>query len=392
MHIIDISDPTNPDVIGFVDTPCGSHTETLVPDLANNRLLVYSNPSANTIFGVAEPGEEPLNCRGMDIIEVPLGNPAAASYLRFVPSGDPTEPVDGAPPLPRQRRDPRRRHEGRVRGRPRASACYSLDPADGGSLDDPMFLHHIEMPAACGIGHSASFTLGRRSTLIFGHEPGGGGQARVPGARARDRSSGRSSSSTWRPGRCSGTFLHPAAADGCRELHAGTTSTSCRPTRATSWSPGTTSPASRVIDFTDGEREGDRIRRSGAARRPEPAGRHRARRRLVDLLVRRLDLRVRHHAWAHDVEPQRQRGRRGQEARPSQPADAGVHHRLRSRAQPTDGSRVAAERRPPSFLTGSQTGRRSSRSRRSGRSKSTSADLAPDASAKGRLRPSLLRP
>jgi hypothetical protein len=26
VHIIDISDPTNPDVIGFVDIPCGSHT------------------------------------------------------------------------------------------------------------------------------------------------------------------------------------------------------------------------------------------------------------------------------------------------------------------------------------------------------------------------------
>ena len=44
VHIIDISDPKNPDVIAFVDTPCGSHTETLVPDLANNRLLVYSTP------------------------------------------------------------------------------------------------------------------------------------------------------------------------------------------------------------------------------------------------------------------------------------------------------------------------------------------------------------
>ena len=40
VHIIDISDPTDPDVIGFVDIPCGSHTETLVPDLENDRLLV----------------------------------------------------------------------------------------------------------------------------------------------------------------------------------------------------------------------------------------------------------------------------------------------------------------------------------------------------------------
>jgi hypothetical protein len=40
VRIIDISDPTNPEVIGFVDIPCGSHSERLVPDLANNRLLV----------------------------------------------------------------------------------------------------------------------------------------------------------------------------------------------------------------------------------------------------------------------------------------------------------------------------------------------------------------
>ena len=94
MHIIDISDPKNPDVIGFVDTPCGSHTATLVPDLANNRLLVYSNASANTTFGVPSEPNEPLNCRGIDIVQVPLANPAAASYLRFEPSGDPAEPVD----------------------------------------------------------------------------------------------------------------------------------------------------------------------------------------------------------------------------------------------------------------------------------------------------------
>jgi len=82
VHIIDISDPKNPDVIGFVDTPCGSHTETLVPDLANNRLLVYSNASANTTFGGPAPPTEPLNCRGIDIIEVPLANPAAAKYYQ----------------------------------------------------------------------------------------------------------------------------------------------------------------------------------------------------------------------------------------------------------------------------------------------------------------------
>ena len=82
VHIIDISDPQNPDVIGFVDTPCGSHTETLVPDLENNRLLIYSNSSANTTFGVPGTSESPITCRGIDIIQVPLDDPAAAARAR----------------------------------------------------------------------------------------------------------------------------------------------------------------------------------------------------------------------------------------------------------------------------------------------------------------------
>jgi hypothetical protein len=61
----------------FVPTLCGSHTETAVPDPANNRLLVYSNPSSGS------PG-----CEGIDIIEVPLDNPAGAHHLRLEPSGD----------------------------------------------------------------------------------------------------------------------------------------------------------------------------------------------------------------------------------------------------------------------------------------------------------------
>lgn len=78
LHIFDLSDPTNPVGLAFVATPCGSHTATGVPDLASNRLLVYNNPSS------AAPG-----CEGIDIVQVPIGNPSAASYLRFEPSGNP---------------------------------------------------------------------------------------------------------------------------------------------------------------------------------------------------------------------------------------------------------------------------------------------------------------
>jgi hypothetical protein len=79
VHVFDISDPADPVGLTFVATPCGSHTATGVPDLANGRLLVYNSSSS---------GAAP--CRGIDIIEVPLDDPASASYLRFEFSGDPT--------------------------------------------------------------------------------------------------------------------------------------------------------------------------------------------------------------------------------------------------------------------------------------------------------------
>jgi hypothetical protein len=82
VHVFDISDPTNPVALTFVSTPCGSHTASGIPDLANGRLLIYSSPSS---------GAAP--CRGIDLIEVPLADPAGAEYLRFVRSGQPSGPL-----------------------------------------------------------------------------------------------------------------------------------------------------------------------------------------------------------------------------------------------------------------------------------------------------------
>ena len=181
VHVIDISDPTNPDVIGFVDIPCGSHTETLVPDLENDRLLVYSNSSANTIFGGSLPPEMPPTCRGIDIIEVPLDDPSEASYLRFEPTGPPEDPPENFHSC----------HDTAViLGDTNLVACagatsatggngitvFSTDPAMGGSKEDPMFLYH-KTTGGVALGHSASFTWDGE-VIIVGHEPGGGGGAR----------------------------------------------------------------------------------------------------------------------------------------------------------------------------------------------------------------------
>ena len=174
VHIIDVSDPEEPEVVAFVDLPCGSHTETLVPDLENNRVLVYSNPSSGTVFGSPTPGEEPVHCNGFDIVEVPLDDPSQASYVRFVPTGHPGDPVEDLHPC----------HDtGVILGDVKRVACaggsgpsvWSIDPADGASKDHPMFLYHRDLGTQ--IGHSASFSWDGE-VLIFGHEPGGGTQAR----------------------------------------------------------------------------------------------------------------------------------------------------------------------------------------------------------------------
>ena len=155
LHIFDISNDADPDLVGSVDLPQGSHTASLVPDLANNRLLVYNSASS-------------ANNPGIDIVEVPLGNPAAAALLRFEPSG-------------------RSCHDTAVfLGNVLRAACaggngltvWSMDPADGGSLTNPFELYqkkaqlpNIEDPVT--VGHAAAFTWdGER--IAFGHEPGGG--------------------------------------------------------------------------------------------------------------------------------------------------------------------------------------------------------------------------
>jgi hypothetical protein len=177
VHIIDISDPENPDVIGFVDTPCGSHTETLVPDLENDRLLIYSNSSANTTFGSPAPGETPMQCAGIDIINVPLDDPASASYLRFEQAGDPAEEEHHSC------------HDTAViLGDANLVACagtaggtntgvnvFSIDSADGGSKEDPVWLYH-KITGGISLGHSAGFTWDGE-VLVVGHEPGGGSGA-----------------------------------------------------------------------------------------------------------------------------------------------------------------------------------------------------------------------
>lgn len=151
--IFDITDETDPDVLGMLETVNGTHTLTAVPDTANNRLLIYSNSSAGN---------------GFEVIEIPLADPGSPTLLR-------TEGARGSC------------HDVSVfLGDVMRTICaggngttvYSNDPADGGSLTNPIELYSFDdsRDGAQALAHSAAFTYdGER--FVIGHEPGGGSGA-----------------------------------------------------------------------------------------------------------------------------------------------------------------------------------------------------------------------
>jgi hypothetical protein len=160
LHVFDVSDPRNPEVMAFIDLQCGSHTATGVPDPENGRLIVYSTPSSGA-------------CDGIDVIEIPLDDPSEARFDHFDASADQIAC----------------HHTGVILGDVLRAACaggegfavWSLDPAEGGSKIDPKLLYTKNLKTTEGInintGHSAAFSNDGK-TLIFGHEPNGGTSAR----------------------------------------------------------------------------------------------------------------------------------------------------------------------------------------------------------------------
>ena len=171
LHIFDISDLTAPELVGEVelsgrpeaDSPgCGSHTATGVPDLDNNRLLIYNGPSTAA-------------CPWIEVIEVPLDDPGEAAFVRQVDTGRPCH------------------DNGVILGDAMLAACaggngFTVLELDPDALDDPQVLHSIDVNEVIeeeeledggevSVGHSTAFSWDGE-VLIFGHEPGGGVEAR----------------------------------------------------------------------------------------------------------------------------------------------------------------------------------------------------------------------
>lgn len=164
LHVWDISNLAQPEMIASIELPCGSHTATAVPDPENDRLLVYNQ-------GAGGP------CYFMDIVTVPLDDPASAELLW-------QEPLRGQNGC---------HDSGVILGDVNMMVCASGSQANvfdigdnewsGGTLDDPEFLYTIEeegvgrKPAGedhSGNWHSATFTWDGE-VIVLGWEPGGGG-------------------------------------------------------------------------------------------------------------------------------------------------------------------------------------------------------------------------
>ena len=175
IHVFDLTNFGNPQLVAEVPVTGGSHTATLVPDTANNRVIIYNQTSGST---------PPF----ISIIEVPLNNLAGTSVIGQAPLTEADACHDS----------------GVILGNVNKLVCASHDHANvydiganstpGGSLTSPVFLFTISEPGVCnepnppppappldpqrpcnGNWHSAALTFDGE-VIILGWEPGGGSQ------------------------------------------------------------------------------------------------------------------------------------------------------------------------------------------------------------------------
>lgn len=170
IQIFDISDLNDIKLVKSVALDCGSHTHTVVPDPAGDRVLIY-----NSVGGAGlqpNPGKYGNRCPGSpfnreDIVEVPLSDPASASVIGSFSLG--------RMPAPDGRVINTCHDMGVILGSVNRAACAGnpgVPVFDISDLENPVFLYATTAPTATSF-HSAAFTWDG-SILVTGWEPGGG--------------------------------------------------------------------------------------------------------------------------------------------------------------------------------------------------------------------------
>jgi len=167
VHVFDITDQVNPDLVASVELPCGSHTATAA-GVDDGDLIVYSNNSS----GAGCTGG-PANGDFMDVIAVPLDDPGSASLIHREELAGPTTAVT-----------PGCHDVGVILGDVNKAACASADTINVWDISDPrdpallftIFEPGVGEAGTNGRWHSAAFTWDGE-VIIAGWEPGGGAAA-----------------------------------------------------------------------------------------------------------------------------------------------------------------------------------------------------------------------
>jgi hypothetical protein len=169
LRIFDVSRPAGPRLTASVRTDCGSHTHTLVPDEANDRLVVYVSSFAILQDASTAPGC--MNPHGhISVVEIPLADPASARVVgqpRLVDTPE-WQVFPGAPP---DFHPTTGCHDISVylRLHLAAAACMSEGQIwDVSDLEHPRTLAHVDVPEV-GFWHSAAWS-NDGSVVAFGDE------------------------------------------------------------------------------------------------------------------------------------------------------------------------------------------------------------------------------
>ncbi|MEV6180022.1 LVIVD repeat-containing protein [Streptomyces sp. NPDC052016] len=176
MKIFDISDKANPRYVAAVETACGSHTHTLVPERRNVYVYV-SSYSPNAAYPDCQPPHD-----GISVIKVPRNAPERAAIVNF-PVLFPGEGPDGGG-NPGGPTNP---------GVSKTTGCHDItvlpekDLAAGACMGDgilfsiedpenPKIIDQVQDNVNFAFWHSATFNL-KADKVVFTDELGGGGAA-----------------------------------------------------------------------------------------------------------------------------------------------------------------------------------------------------------------------
>ncbi|MEV7289016.1 hypothetical protein AB0O01_31475 [Streptomyces sp. NPDC093252] len=176
MKVFDISDKRNPKYVAAVETACGSHTHTLVPERKNVYVYV-SSYSPNSAYPDCQPPHD-----GISIIKVPRSAPEKAKVVGF-PVLFPGEGPDGGG-NPGGPTNP---------GVSKTTGCHDItvlpeeDLAAGACMGDgilfsikdperPKVIDQVQDNVNFAFWHSATFNQ-KANKIVFTDELGGGGGA-----------------------------------------------------------------------------------------------------------------------------------------------------------------------------------------------------------------------